>query len=345
MRIGVKLPTSGPLAGPEAIRAVAQAADSLGYDSVWVQDHVTRSPDDAEHHFAVGAWEAWMPPVVPHVYEAMSTLVYLAGLTTRVRLGTSALVLPLRNPVWLAKEAATLDQFSGGRLILGVAVGGAYVRRELAAIGVPELAKRRGEVVDEWIDVIRGVWRESRYSHRGTFITVEEAQVFPRPAQRWPPIWIGGTSRRAMARVARRGDGWLAIWLTPDEVREGAAVIRDLAAAEGRDPKAITICSEHWMAIDRDASRAARRSEATRRGFSGHISALPGAADDNVASLVGREDQYSLVGDPPAILDRLGRYREAGADLIIIRSTGHTLVEVIESLHMFKEEVVTPLRS
>ena len=344
MRIGVKLPTSGPLASPESIRAVAVACDELGYDSVWVQDHVSRSPKHAEHHFAVGAWEAWQPPIIPDVYEAMSSLAYLAGLTTRIRLGTSALVLPLHNPVWLAKVAACLDRFSTGRLVLGVAVGGAYVRQELAAIGTPVPASRRGRVMDEWIDVIRGLWLESKYSHQGEFIKIVEAEVFPKPLQQLPPIWIGGTSKRALQRVARRGDGWLAIWLSPAELRDGKAVILDFAANYGRDLERITICSEHWLAIDTNTARALQRSEATRKQFSAYLSALPSASDDNVASLEGREDEYSLVGDAQTILSKLSLYRDAGADLVIIRVIGRSVSEVIDSLQMFKKEVMIHLQ-
>jgi probable F420-dependent oxidoreductase len=339
MRVGVKLPTSGPLAGPEALRAIGVASDRLGYDSVWVQDHVTRSAADAEHHFAVGAWEAWPRPIVPNIYESMSSLVYLAGLTQRVLLGTSAVVLPLRNPVWLAKEAACLDQLSEGRLVLGVVVGGAYVRQELAAIGESGRAANRGLVTDEWIEVIRGVWREPRYSHGGRFIDVADAEVFPKPKQAAPPIWVGGTSPRARDRVARRGDGWLAIWLSPDEFRAGRADIVERAARYGRPSGAVTMSTEHWMAIDRDGRRAMARSRATRTRFSSYISTLPSAGDDNVTTLIGREDEYSLVGDPAQIVERLRLYAAAGADHVIIRVIAGSTAEAVEALHMFRDEV------
>jgi probable F420-dependent oxidoreductase len=319
------------------------ASERLGYDAVWVQDHVTRSAADAEHHFAVGAWEAWPRPIVPNFYEALTSLGYLAAVTERVRLGTSAIVLPLRNPVWLAKVAACLDQFSGGRLVLGVVVGGAYVRQELAAIGESRRAANRGLLTDEWIEVIRGVWREGRYTHTGRFIDVVGAEVYPKPCQPHLPVWVGGTSPHARDRVARLGDGWLAIWLSPDEVRAGRADIRERAARHGRDPESITISTEHWMAIDRDHQRAVARSRATRTRFSSYISTLPSAGDDNVTTLAGREDEYSLVGDPDRIVARLRAYQDAGADHVIIRVIATTIPEAVESLHMFRDHVMPHL--
>jgi probable F420-dependent oxidoreductase len=328
------------LAQPEAIARVALAAERLGYDSVWVQDHISRSPADAEYHFAVGAWEAWQRPIQPHVYDALATLAYVAGMTARIRLGTSAVVLPLRNPVVLAKEAASIDQLSAGRLILGVAAGGAYVKQELAAVGHPELGNHRGLVLEEWIGVMRGVWSVPVYATRGKFIQIEGAEVFPKPQQTPLPLWIGGTSTHARKRVGRLADGWLGIWLSPEEVRAGREEIAAHAAAAGRDPETITISSEHWLAIDREPRRAAARSLATRKGFSHHISLLPSAGDDNVATLTDREEEYSLVGTPQEILDRVSLYSKAGADLLIIRAIRETLDALLDDLELFREEVM-----
>jgi alkanesulfonate monooxygenase SsuD/methylene tetrahydromethanopterin reductase-like flavin-dependent oxidoreductase (luciferase family) len=143
--------------------------------------------------------------------------------------------------------------------------------------------------------------------------------------------------------VARRGDGWLAIWLSPDEFREGRARILDHATRNGRKPEAITMSSEHWLAIDRDGARALARSRATRLGFSTHISTLPSAADDHVTALSGREDEYSLAGDPAQIAAKLLRYRAAGVDHVIIRVIAESITEALESLHLFTEDVVPHL--
>lgn len=343
MQIGVKLPTSGPFAGPAAIGDVAQAAEDLGYDSVWVQDHVTRSVSDVEFHFGMGQWDAWQRPIVPDFYEAVSVLLWIAGLTRRVRLGTSALVLPLRNPVWLAKETATLDRLSDGRLVLGVAVGGAYAREELAAIGHHERAGRRGLLTDEWIDVIRGVWTDERYSHRGRFIQVDDAVVFPKPQQQLPPILVGGTSDKARARVVRKGDGWLAIWQTPDDIRAGRDDIARRAEEQGRSLDDYPIYSEQWLCIDRDRDAALARSASTRKHFSSYLNELPRAQDDNVAGLLDREDEYSLMGDPDDVRKKAAAYVDAGAQHLIMRLIARDVGEAIRSLELFATEVAGAL--
>lgn len=343
MQIGVKLPTSGPFAGASAIRDVAQAADDLGYDSVWVQDHVTRSAADVEHHFGMGQWDVWKHPIVPDFFEALSVLVWIAGLTQRVQLGTSALVLPLRNPVWLAKETATLDRLSGGRLILGVAVGGAYAREELAAIGHHERAGHRGAVTDEWIDVIRGVWGEDRFVHNGQYIQVDEAVVFPKPHQQFPPILIGGTSDKARARVVHKGNGWLAIWQSPNDIRAGRADIARQAEAAGRIVEDYPIYSEQWLCIDEKRDVALDRSAATRKKFSAYLNMLPRAHDDNVTELLDREDEYSLVGDVRDVRKKVADYRSVGAEHLIMRLIAPNVNEAIRSLELFKYEVVEAL--
>jgi probable F420-dependent oxidoreductase len=343
MQIGVKLPTSGPFASPSAIRDVAQAAEELGYDSVWLQDHVTRSPSDVEYHFGMGQWDAWKKPIVPDFYEALTVLAWVAGLTSTVRLGTSALVLPFRNPVWLAKEAATIDRLSDGRLVLGVAVGGAYAREELAAIGHQERARRRGKITDEWIDVLRGVWTQERYSLDGEHIKVEEAVVFPKPAQQLPPILVGGTSEAARARVVRKGDGWLAIWQSPEDVRQGVADIAAKAGAAGRSPDEFPVYSEQWLCIDEDRDAAWERSAATRMKFSSYLNEHSRAADDNVAGLLHREDEYSLVGTPDDVRSKAKAYLDAGASHLIMRLIARDIDDAIRSLKLFKSEVAEAL--
>lgn len=343
MQIGVKLPNSGPFAGPEAIKAIALEAEHLGYASVWVHDHVHRSAADAEHHFVAGAWEAWERPVIPNVYEALSTLLYVAGFTSRVLLGTSIIVIPLRHPVWLAKMAATLDQLSNGRLILGVGTGGTgYIRSELMAIGEQRLIGKVGKVANEWIDIVRAVWREPKLDFKGEFIDIVGAEVFPKPLQKYPPIWIAGKAEPAQRRTALRGDGWLPMFKRPQELVEGKEKIDELAARAGRDPGLIKLGTEHWLAIDRDANRARERSAKTRYNFTGYMMGLPTAGADH-AMLAGTEDTGNLVGDPQSVLDQVAAYKEVGVDHLNIRLIGHSLSELIEVLHMFKESVMDPL--
>lgn len=345
MKIGVKLPNSGPLTNAEGIKRVALAAESLGFDSVWVHDHVHRTALNAEHHFVAGAVEAWKRPVVPDMYEAMSTLHFVAGMTRRIQVGSSIIVLPLRNPVWLAKEAATLDQLSGGRLILGVGQGGGpYIRDELAAMGEPGRGDHLRQITEEWIEVIRAVWRDDVVNYEGQHITVRDAEVFPKPSAGSLPIWYGGASRAGRRRTAKLCDGWLPMFLLPEEIRQGMSEIREIALTAGRDPSAIVAASEHWLAIDRDGDRARRRSEATRTGIWRYVQQMPHATNETESPEfhLGRVDQANLVGDPDLIGERVQRYRSAGVDHLILRVIAHSLDELVESLQLFRESVMEP---
>jgi len=203
MQFGIHLPQIGRKAGPEAIRRAAQQAEALGYDDVWVNDHLA-VPADAPY------------PPSPSFYEPVITLTWAAAATERVRLGTSVLVLPLRHPVHLAKELATLDLLSGGRLILGAGVG--WLEGEFQALGVP--ATERGARTDESIELLRRCWHDDPIDYQGRKVPtrMEKIRTLPQPGRRIP-IWIGGISAQAVDRAARLGDGWHAIRLSPEELR------------------------------------------------------------------------------------------------------------------------------
>jgi probable F420-dependent oxidoreductase len=204
--VGCTLAISGEHLDPSAVGGLAQAAEELGYDSVWVSDHVViperiasaypYSPDGAFHS----------GPRTP-VLEPLSSLAYLAGQTRRIRLGTHVLILPYRNPVLTAKMATTIDNLSGGRLDLGVGVG--WMQEEFDALGQAEYYERRGAVSDEQMRVLRTLWTEDVPRFSGDFYRFEPLGARPHPVQKpHPPIWIGGHTPAALRRVGRYGDAW-----------------------------------------------------------------------------------------------------------------------------------------
>jgi probable F420-dependent oxidoreductase len=209
MQIGVHLPHIGRKAGPEAIRRAAVQAEELGLADVWASEHII-VPKDAPY------------PPSPAFYDPVLTLTWAAAHTSRVRLGTSVLVLPMRHPLPLAKELATLQCLSGGRLVVGAGVG--WLEAEYAALGVP--FHERGRRMDEGIAMMRAVWNEDPVSFKAQHIAAEINDMRMQPQPSAPiPIWIGGTSDAALARATRIGNGWHGTRTLPDKA---AAIVKRL---------------------------------------------------------------------------------------------------------------------
>ena len=203
MRIGAKLPNSGPLPFEVGIPAMAETLERAGFDSLWVSDHIVMPETIASPYpFAADGRATW-PTDTPYV-DALIALALAAAATTRVRLGTAALVLPQRNPVELAKQAASIDVASGGRLELGVGAG--WLAEEFAALNVP--FEKRGARMDEWIAILRECWTGRTSARSSEFYDLPEGTLcLPTPGE--IPLLIGGHSPAALRR-AQRNDGWLA---------------------------------------------------------------------------------------------------------------------------------------
>jgi probable F420-dependent oxidoreductase len=208
MKIGCHLPMFGPIGTRENVLTFARRMESLGYDSLWASDHVVIPRRIASRYPYSPAGQFPLGPDVPFL-EPLTTLALVAGVTERVRLGTSVLVLPHRNPALAAKMAATLDHLSGGRVVLGVGVG--WMREEIELLGGDY--DRRGAWSDEAIAVMRACWRDARTAHHGEFFSFDEIGVFPKPTRGDIPILIGGHTPRALRRVVELGDGWHAAFI------------------------------------------------------------------------------------------------------------------------------------
>jgi probable F420-dependent oxidoreductase len=239
MQLGIHLPHIGRKAGPDAIRRAAVRAEQLGFDDVWVSEHII-IPKDAAYPPSANFWD----PVL--------TLTWAAAATDRVRLGTSVLVLPLRHPLPLAKELATLQNLSNGRLILGAGVG--WLEAEFDALGVP--FKERGRRMDEGIAMMRAVWSQDPITFETKWIAARIDRMRSQPQPFAPiPIWIGGSSEAAIRRAARL-DGWHGSQITP---QEAAAMVKPLRSERPDPAFAISVrvtCSADTVAGMRDTLRA-----------------------------------------------------------------------------------------
>ena len=264
MRIGVHLPQIGRKAGPEAIRRAAVQAEELGFDDVWTSEHII-VPEGAPY------------PPSAIFYDPVLSLTWAAAFTRRVGLGTSVLVLPMRHPLPLAKELATLQNLSEGRLILGAGVG--WLEAEFAALGVP--FRERGRRMDEGIAMMRAVWSEDPVSFPARTIpaVIDRMRSLPQPVKSIP-IWIGGSSEAALNR-AMRLDGWHGSRVSPEEA--GPIVVRLRTARP--DPGFAISVRYGWDGKD-DGALAARLAGYRAAGV-GHVLAEPAerALDDWLAAV------------------------------------------------------------
>lgn len=227
MEIGVCLPNCYGEASADAIERAARRAEALGFASVWVTDHIV-------------APEEFVPRFGKVIFEPIVTLAYAAGVTSNVKLGTSVVIAPYRNPVILAKMMATLDQLSRGRVILGLAAG--WMEREFDILQVP--FRRRGKLTDEAIKVARAMWASPLPAVEGDIFKFSGAYTLPHPAGALP-IWVGGNSLAARRRAVRLANGWQSTGLTIEAMQRSIEELRELALGAGQSLDGFTISMRH----------------------------------------------------------------------------------------------------
>ena len=265
MRYGFYLPTRGPTATRADILRLAREGERLGLHSAMIADHIV-FPVESESPYPYTL--DGKHPGTGDALETFSILGVVAGATEKLRLVTSVLVLPYRNPVLTAKMVASLDVLSGGRVTLGVGVG--WLKEEFEALDSPDF-ERRGAVTDEWIAIFKQLWSRSPASFDGKFYKYTDIRCEPFPLQKpHPPIWVGGHSKAALRRTARHGDGWHPVGaiaaspLPPQEMRAHLQTLKQMTEAEGRDFSKLTIS---YKAPLYDTSVPDR--DGSRRSFSG----------------------------------------------------------------------------
>ena len=239
LALGCHLPMFGPVATRETLLAFARRMEALGFDSLWASDHVA-IPHRIASRYPYNETGRFPLPADASFLEPLTALALVAGVTERVKLGTTVLVLPHRHPVLAAKALATLDHLAGGRVVLGVGVG--WMREEIELLGAP--FEQRGAWSDEAIRAMRACWQHPRAaSFRGRFFSFDEIGVMPGPPNGTIPIWIGGHAPRALRRVVELGDGWHAAFPTLAGLENGIALLREECARQGRrfDTLAITL--------------------------------------------------------------------------------------------------------
>lgn len=238
MEIGVRLPSAGSGTSPENLVRVARWAEELGYHSVWVSDHVVLpEPETVKSYYPYDEENQWRAPADTKWMDPLLALAWAGSVAPSVKLGTSVLVLPLRNPMLLAKRLATLDYLTGGRAMLGAGAG--WMEEEFDLIGVP--FNKRGTRSAEMVELMRAFWRGETVEFQGDIWQIAGCQMHPTPVQASIPVLWGGHSTYALRRVAKLGDGWHPTQTTIEQLADGIEQLRRLCDEYDRDPSSLSI--------------------------------------------------------------------------------------------------------
>ena len=282
------------------LRDLVKVGDKYGYDSLWLSDRVVGERPSPE-------------PLI--------ALSMVAAYSDRLKFGTSVLQLPIRNPVILAKEMATLDYLSEGRFLPAIGLG-QEDPREYEACGVSK--EDRGRRTDEALVVMRRLWHEDNVTHQGRFFSLRDVTINPKPVQVPSlPVWIGGRTKAAQRRVGRIGDGWLVSSATPREVKDGVEVVFSTAAEHRRevDEDHIGVLVTYLIAPTVEDAASAAEPYVTR------------------ARTDAQFTEYTALGTPAQVEDMIGRYLEAGASKFVVRPLCPPQ-QAIEQLEIFGQEIL-----
>jgi len=284
-----------PFVEPEHFVAQSQLCERLGYHSVWGNDHITTQAYVREKHGGK----------TPNFYEPLITLAMCAQATTRLKIGTALLVLPMREPVYLAKQTATLDRLSGGRLILGLGLG-AY-REEFLAMSPRLRRSRRGDMMDEGVEALLKLLRDPVASYDGKHYAFQNIEMLPKPLQDPFPLYIGGHNMAMVERAARHGEGWLPGWRPFDEIAERVQTLKDLSEANGRPRDAVAVAPQFSMLLAKTDAEAEAQYMAS--GLVAHRISLNYTGRD-----LSQQVTANLVGSPATVIEKIGAFKEIGVD-------------------------------
>jgi probable F420-dependent oxidoreductase len=308
MRFGFGLPNAGTAINGADIVRFAQRAEALGYESIWTGDHLilptagTRQyPYTADGSFPLASTENFLEP--------FTLLAYVAAVTRTIKLGATVIILPYRNPIVQAKMLACLDVLSGGRLICGIGVG--WLEKEFQVLQASYAD--RGPVTDEYLEILKILWTEDNPAFAGRFYAFDGIALYPKPLQKpYPPIWVGGHTRRAVRRAARAGDAWHPTRQTPDFVARHLPDLRAEAEAAGRDPRAITISLKRSL----------------------HFT------DIGLSDIVLRQSGGGLAGTTQEVLDDVRRCEDIGIEQLTFDFRTGRIHEMLAILEHFADGVM-----
>ena len=315
-----------PFATPQDVVEIAKHAEKLSYHSVWGNDHMTTQ------QYVRAEFSA-----PPNFWELLITLSFVASNTEKLKIGTGVLVSPLRRDiVVMAKQLATLDVFSNGRLLVGVGVG-AY-REEFAALR-PEYKGSRGAIMEESLQVLQALFTERSTTWHGEHYHIEDVEMYPKPLQTPLPVYIGGNSQAAVRRAALYGQGWIGAVLRPDELASQTRYLYEIASENGRNPMEIDIAPQFIACIDNSYEAAAQRFRNSQ--IYNHLISLSGSTLKHQVSTGAFFEEANLIGTSEQILEKIDQLSRAGVTHIsALLFPADTVNELCDQMQWFAEDVM-----
>ena len=293
MKFGACIPHYGVPMSKRAIVDYCSLTEKLVFDSIWTTDHIAVNRNHADPYGSI--------------FESLLTLTYAAAQTEHVKLGTSIIVLPMRNPLIFAKQTATLDQLSDGRLILGLGAG--WMDDEFATLG--SNFHERGQLMNEQIRILKTLWTQDQPQFNGRFFKFRDIAFLPKPIQKHgPPIWIGGSSRQVFKRIARLGDGWHPVGLSPKEFAQGKGELDSILKGEREVELSVRV----------------------------PVKISPSASTSYTMS--SGDQAYMLGGGREAILREIEAYEHAGLDHLVCYFGNEPYEAVASQTTLFAKEIL-----
>ena len=302
MKFGFSLVVRGNDATPETFTAIAERAEALELDSLWLSAHVVLPPQVKSGYVLIPGRmhpDHWRDCY----WEPFTIMSYLSAITNKVQLGTSVLVLPQHNPFEVAKQVAEVDQLSGGRFIFGIGVG--WFEEEFEVLG--QNFRNRGRRTDEALELMQCLWRDEPVTYKGRYYSCEDASFTPKPVQQpRPPIWVAGASEAALRRTARFADMFHPVRPSYEYMRQCRADLDRLLVEEGRRPEDVGIAVK-----------------------------TPVVFRDDPAG----QDEPPTIGKPQAIIDALKRYQDLGSSHFVLDVVPEERQVALDTMERFAQEI------
>jgi probable F420-dependent oxidoreductase len=315
-----------PFASPAQIVELAQHAEQLGYHSVWGNDHMTTQRYVRAEY-----------STPPNFWEILITLAYVAAKTSKLRLATGVLIPAMRRDiVVVAKQLATLDNFSGGRLLVGLGIG-AY-REEFEALQ-PNWEVVRGDLLEECVQALQFLFNQRSASWEGKYYQFEDVEMYPKPVQEPLPIYIGGNNPNAVRRTALYAQGWMGAGMPPDQLKQAVERLGQIAEQTGRDPTQIDIAPQFVACIANNHEHAVdlfRNSQ-----MYNHLVSLSSTTLKDQVAAGAKFEEIDLIGNAEEILEKVEKLREVGVTHISgILFPANSMAEMKDQMQRFAEEVI-----